>query len=197
MTDRLAMPLVSIPPIEKKLNPLALGSSVFGTNQWAGERAAELLTAMEAALQNGVTHFDTASSYGDGGPERLIGQFLTGKREQVFLASKAHVDEPDAHAALESALQLAAIAGRINYFGGLPKDRPTIQSDSNLIHYKELHVTGTTACSTGDCWQAAHIVNGGRVNLAHIVSGRFSLRRVKEAFAVAENRESLKIVIEP
>ena len=31
------------------------------------------------------------------------------------------------HAAQESALTLAAIGGRINFFGGLPKDRPTIQ----------------------------------------------------------------------
>ena len=34
-----------------------------------------------------------------------------------------------AHAAQESALQLAGIGGRINFFGGLPKDRPTIQFD--------------------------------------------------------------------
>ena len=33
-----------------------------------------------------------------------------------------------AHAAQEAALQLAAIGGRINFFGGLPKDRPTIST---------------------------------------------------------------------
>jgi L-iditol 2-dehydrogenase len=102
-----------------------------------------------------------------------------------------------AHAAQESALQLAAIGGRINYFGGLPKDHPTIRADSNLIHYKELRVTGTTACSTGDCWQAAHIVNSGRVDLTRIVSSRFPLSRVQDAFAAAEDRESLKVIIEP
>ncbi|MFC1975085.1 alcohol dehydrogenase catalytic domain-containing protein [Chloroflexota bacterium] len=102
-----------------------------------------------------------------------------------------------AHAAQESALQLAAIGGRINYFGGLPKDRPTIQSDSNLIHYKELRVTGTTACSTGDCWQAANIANSGRVDLTKIVSARFPLSRVQDAFAAAEDRKSLKVIIEP
>jgi L-iditol 2-dehydrogenase len=102
-----------------------------------------------------------------------------------------------AHAAQENALQLAAIGGRINFFGGLPKDRPSINFDSNLGHYKELYVTGTTACSTGDCRQAAAIVNSGRVDLTPIVSGRFPLRDAVQAFAQAEDRTSLKIVIEP
>jgi len=102
-----------------------------------------------------------------------------------------------APAAQVQALQLAAIGGRINFFGGLPKDRPIIEADANAIHYKELWVTGTTGCSTGDCRRAAAIVNAGQVNLAHLVSGRFPLRAVLEAFAAAEQRTSLKIVIEP
>lgn len=101
------------------------------------------------------------------------------------------------HAAQESALALAAIGGRINFFGGLPKDKPTINFDSNQVHYKELIITGTTACSTHDCWQAAQIVNAGLIDLTDLVSQRFPLSRVIEAFAAAENRKSLKIVLEP
>ena len=101
------------------------------------------------------------------------------------------------HAAQESTLDLAAIGGRINFFGGLPKDRPMINFDSNLVHYKELIVTGTTACSTADCWQAAQIVNSGLVDLADIVSRRFPLKEALAAFAAAEDRKSLKIVLEP
>lgn len=101
------------------------------------------------------------------------------------------------HAAQESALTLAAVGGRINFFGGLPKDRPTINFDSNLVHYKELIVTGTTACSTHDCWQAAQIVNAGLIDLAPLVSQRFSLQDAMAAFAAAEDRKSLKIILEP
>jgi L-iditol 2-dehydrogenase len=101
------------------------------------------------------------------------------------------------HAAQESALDLAAIGGRINFFGGLPKDRPMINFDSNLVHYKELVVTGTTACSTADCWQAAQIVNSGLVDLSDVVSRRFPLKDAAMAFAAAEDRKSLKIVLEP
>ena len=101
------------------------------------------------------------------------------------------------HAAQVSALDLAAIRGRINFFGGLPKDRPTINFNSNLVHYKELIITGTTACSTADCWQATQIINSGLVDLSDVVSQRFPLRDAAIAFAAAEDRKSLKIVLEP
>ena len=101
------------------------------------------------------------------------------------------------HAAQESALDLAAIGGRINFFGGLPKDKPTIRFDSNLVHYKELMITGTTACSTADCWQATRMVNRGLVDLSDLISQRFPIDQARQAFEAAENRTSLKIVIEP
>lgn len=102
-----------------------------------------------------------------------------------------------AHRAQEAALDLAAIGGRINYFGGLPKDRSSITFDSNRVHYKELVVTGTTACSTNDCWQAAAIVNSGRIDLSKLISARFSLEQALDAFTAAEDRKTLKVVLEP
>ena len=101
------------------------------------------------------------------------------------------------HAAQESTLDLAAMGGRINFFGGLPKDRPNINFNSNLVHYKELVITGTTACSTADCWQATRLVNSGIVELSDLVSRRFPLKDAVLAFTAAEDRKSLKIVLEP
>jgi L-iditol 2-dehydrogenase len=102
-----------------------------------------------------------------------------------------------AHAAQESALQLAAIGGRINFFGGLPKDRPSIHFDSNVVHYRELHITGTTACSTADCIQAAEIVSSGQIDLSPLVTHRFPLSEAPAGFAAAQAHESLKVVLEP
>jgi L-iditol 2-dehydrogenase len=102
-----------------------------------------------------------------------------------------------AHKAQEAALEIAGIGGRINYFGGLPKDRPTITFDSNVVHYKELVVTGTTACSTKDCRDAAAIVASGRIDLASLASARFPLAEANAAFAAAQEGKALKIVLEP
>ncbi len=102
-----------------------------------------------------------------------------------------------AHQAQESALELAGVGGRINFFGGLPKDKPFIQFNSNLVHYKELIVTGTTACSTRDCHQAAEIVLSGRIDLSPLISAHFPLSQVQQAFQAAEDRKSLKVILEP
>ena len=66
-----------------------------------------------------------------------------------------------------------------------------------MVHYKELVVTGTTACSTADCRQAAEIVNSGRVDLSGLISARLPLRDARAAFSLAEERTSLKVVIQP
>lgn len=44
-----------------------------------------------AALDAGITHFDTAESYGDGQSEEMLGRALRlrGRRDQVVVASKA------------------------------------------------------------------------------------------------------------
>ena len=84
-----------MPPDNRALSPLALGGTVFFPDPW-GAGAADLLKVYEAAFEQGINHFDTASGYGDGASERLVAQFLTGKRERVFVASKAALDEMSA-----------------------------------------------------------------------------------------------------
>jgi myo-inositol catabolism protein IolS len=111
MTQPNAVKAVYIEPAEKAHAPLALGGSIFEGNEWSDEVAADLLATMEAALQHGITHFDTASGYGHGSSEQLIGEFLVGRREQIFLASKAHVDEMNAKLMVERVEQSLARLG--------------------------------------------------------------------------------------
>ncbi|MBK9613821.1 hypothetical protein [Candidatus Amarobacter glycogenicus] len=67
-------------------------------------------------------------------------------------------------------MDITAVGGRINLFGGLPKDDPFIRFAPTQLHYKGLIVTGTTACSTYDCLRAADIVNSGRLDLAPLIT---------------------------
>lgn len=102
MNNKYTVPSVQIGPLNKEFSPLALGSFVFGADQWSDEARANLLATMDAAVAAGITHFDTAMGYGDGGSETFIGNFLTsrdGMSEQdgpLFLASKAGIDTMDA-----------------------------------------------------------------------------------------------------
>src|SRR5258708_30048152 len=101
MTEQYSVPSVTIPPDDRPLNPLALGGTVFVPDAYSGAHANDLLATMDAALRHGINHFDTAGGYGDGASETLIGQFLAGKRDQVFIASKAEIDEMSAAVTLE------------------------------------------------------------------------------------------------
>ena len=65
--------------------------------------------------------------------------------------------------AMESAPALAAINGRINFFAGLGAGDTVVRLDSNLIHYRELIVTGTSACSTDDCRRSLELISSGKV----------------------------------
>ncbi len=99
--------------------------------------------------------------------------------------------------AQEQAIQLAAVGGRISFFGGLPKDRPMINCNSNLIHYKELMVSGTSASSTDNCCKAARLIESGAIDLVPLISARFPLSEIQKAMDWAERGNSLKTVIIP
>jgi L-iditol 2-dehydrogenase len=182
-------------------------------------RAGDIVLVMGAG-PIGIMHVKLANLKGAG--KVIVSELLAERREQALQLGADVVVDPvgqdlkeivmtesngrgadviitaaPAHKAQESAPALAAIGGRINFFGGLPKDDPLIQLDSNLIHYKELIVTGTTACSTHDCLRAAELVNSNKLDLSPLISRRFPLRETAAALAAAEDRRSLKVVLEP
>ncbi|MFN8471108.1 MAG: alcohol dehydrogenase catalytic domain-containing protein [Anaerolineae bacterium] len=99
--------------------------------------------------------------------------------------------------AQQQSLDIAGLGGRINLFGGLSKQDSIIQFDSNKVHYNELVVTGTTACSTYDCWRAAEIVNSGRLDLQPLITSRFPLSEAAAAFAAAADGKNLRVSLEP
>lgn len=71
---------------------LGLGCNNFGRRvDLEGTRA-----VVDAALEQGVTFFDTADIYGGGGAsEQLLGEVLQGRRDQVVLATKFGMDMGD------------------------------------------------------------------------------------------------------
>jgi aryl-alcohol dehydrogenase-like predicted oxidoreductase len=67
----------------------AIGFGCMGLVGWYGVRDdAEARATLLAAVDRGVTHLDTASSYQLGENERFVGATVRGRRREVFLASK-------------------------------------------------------------------------------------------------------------
>ena len=75
----------------------ALGLGCMGMSEFYGEPDdAQSLRTLERAFELGVTHYDTSNVYGRGHNERLLSQFLKGRRDRVMLASKfGVVRDPD------------------------------------------------------------------------------------------------------
>ncbi|PGL70998.1 zinc-dependent dehydrogenase [Bacillus sp. AFS055030] len=93
------------------------------------------------------------------------------------------------------ALELSGYRGRISLFGGLPKGKEMVQLDTNLIHYKEMIVTGTTGSTIDDFYQSIKLLSDRHINLMPLISATYSLDQTLVAFNHALSGEGMKTVI--
>lgn len=98
--------------------------------------------------------------------------------------------------AQNDALDIAAKAGRICFFAGLPKTSPEASLNVNHIHYKELEITGSYSEKKSDFQTAFSLLHSGRFPGDKIVTHHIPLERAVEAFPLMESGESLKVCIE-
>jgi diketogulonate reductase-like aldo/keto reductase len=73
---------------------LPAGESVppLGQGTWELERGerSEAVKAVQLGLDLGMTLIDTAEMYGEGKAEEIVGEAIKGRREEVFLVTKAY-----------------------------------------------------------------------------------------------------------
>ncbi len=95
----------------------------------------------------------------------------------------------------EEAFQILAPYGRLCLFGGLPSDKSTIQANSNLIHYKNLLVTGVTGGPPVDFRRALRLMEDKAIDVTRITSHVFQLGDIGRAYETALKGDCLKVVI--
>ncbi|HEY0831957.1 MAG TPA: aldo/keto reductase [Candidatus Dormibacteraeota bacterium] len=74
-----------------KISAIGLGTWQFGSTEWgygAEYNRVEAGSIVRRALELGVNLIDTAEFYGFGRSERIVGEAIRGRRDQVFLATK-------------------------------------------------------------------------------------------------------------
>lgn len=88
-----------------EVSVVGLGCNNFGMRI----SAAEAKAVVDAALDAGVSYFDTAESYGDGASEEYLGAAVAGRRDQVLIATKwggrGSAEHPGAPAAVRASLE--------------------------------------------------------------------------------------------
>ena len=75
---------------------------VLGQGTWQmGERRfrrSREIAALQLGIDLGLSCIDTAEMYGDGGSERLVGEAIAGRHDQVFLVTKVSGQNASRHA---------------------------------------------------------------------------------------------------
>jgi L-iditol 2-dehydrogenase len=99
--------------------------------------------------------------------------------------------------AQEQAIAMAAPGGRVSFFGGLPKDKPLITVDSNVVHYKELILAGANGSSPAQNAEALALIASGKVPVADLITHRLPLSQVEDAIHAVTSGEAIKVVIKP
>ncbi len=97
----------------------------------------------------------------------------------------------------EQAIAMAARNGRISFFGGLPKNDPVIGCDSNLVHYRQLHIHGANGSAPRHNKQALEYISTGQVPVKDLITEHIPLERALDAFGIVARGEAIKVTVEP
>lgn len=82
------MEYVQLTAIDTKVSRLGFGGCALGGHGWGKSDEDLLRASIGDAVERGVTFFDTADIYGLGQSERLLGEELKGRRDDVVIATK-------------------------------------------------------------------------------------------------------------
>ena len=99
--------------------------------------------------------------------------------------------------AQQAALVMAAKRARVVYFAGLPKHDPVSPLDMNQLHYKELEILGAYGATHRQYRLTMDYLERRRDELAAVVTHRFPLDRIGEAFETIRSGSGLKMVVVP
>jgi diketogulonate reductase-like aldo/keto reductase len=127
--------------------------SVIGEGTWYLEQAdrRSAVAAVRRGLDLGMNHIDTAEMYGDGAAEKLDGEAINGRRDEVFLVSKVL---PQNGSRLGTK---AACAGSLRRLG-------TDRLDCYLLHWRGSHPLAETVTAFEELMREGKILAWGVSN---------------------------------
>jgi aryl-alcohol dehydrogenase-like predicted oxidoreductase len=155
----------------------------LGCNNFGGRIDRDATRAVvDAALDAGVTFFDTADIYGNrGGSERLLGELLAGRRDRVVLATKFGMDMQDGTTA----------RGAASYVGrAIEASLERLQTDHVDLYY--LHQPDPETPIAETLGALDELVRAGKVRA--IGCSNFSAAQLAEADRVARAQGTARFV---
>ncbi|MFL5797370.1 MAG: zinc-binding dehydrogenase [Actinomycetota bacterium] len=99
--------------------------------------------------------------------------------------------------AQQAALEMAGRRARVVYFAGLPKHDPVSPLDMNQLHYKELAILGAYGATHRQYRITMGYLDRRQEELGRMVTHRFGLEDIAEAFRTIRSGAGLKVVVVP
>jgi len=121
--------------------------------------------------------------------ERLL-ELTAGKGVSVCITAAPSAD------AQVLALEVVGVNGRVMFFGGLPEGKSKVALDTNLVHYKQITITGTSRQSLFQYRQTLALVASGRLVVSDLVTMRSPVDAIRASFDQVMQGKGLKNVIE-
>jgi diketogulonate reductase-like aldo/keto reductase len=150
----------------RKFGSTGFDVPVIGQGSWrideSGRPAA--VSALKRGLDLGMTHIDTAEMYGSGGAEKIVGEAIAGRRDDVVLVSKVLPSNAS------RAGTIAACERSLSYLG-------TDRLDCYLLHWRGRYPLEETIAAFEQLCQAGKILSWGVSN--------FDVDDLDEALAIA------------
>jgi diketogulonate reductase-like aldo/keto reductase len=145
--------------------------AIVGQGTWYLERhdRGAAIAAIQAGLDAGMNHIDTAELYGSGLAEQIVGEAIAGRRDQVFLVSKvlpSNASRPGTVRACERSLARLRTDHLDCYLLHWPGDHPladTIEAFGELKRAGKIRSWGVSNFDVGDLEEALAIAGPGQI----------------------------------
>ena len=99
--------------------------------------------------------------------------------------------------AQQTAIDLLAKRGILNFFGGVPQSSKPILLSTNDIHYKEAVITGSHGSTPAQHKLALKLIESGKIKINDLITHKFALSEIREAYKTAASKNSIKVVVNP
>lgn len=150
---------------------------VIGQGTWYMERDGrrEVIGALRAGLDAGMTHIDTAEMYGSGRVEELVGEAIAGRRDEVFLVTKVlpqNATYPGVLRSCEASLRRLGTDHLDVYLLHWPSRHPleeTIRAFTQLVRQGKTRFWGVSNFDVDDLEEAVEIAGPHRIACNQVV----------------------------
>lgn len=156
---------------KRPFGPRRHAVAVIGEGSWQMERddRREAVRAIRRGLDAGLAHIDTAEMYGGGAVERIVGDAIEGRRDEVFLVSKVLPENASYAGTLRACeaslarLRTGHLDAYLLHWRGPHPLEETFRAFDRLEHDGRIRAFGVSNFDVSDLEEALAIVGKGRL----------------------------------